>query len=241
MQQQLVTLVLSFWAAISPAYLKMPHAQEIAAAIASELEGEALGSASPVYLDANEDVGMAAYFAVRESSLDPAAAGDCASKGDPSSCLSKGVWQLRGPCGIATVAEQVHCWMTLLRYSPCPDHPIATMWGKCSGRSPLGDVEVLAAKREKRVRELLAALALPVVATGLPPMRRARVKRATPALVAAANGYLLEAIDLPLGTEQLVEVDGKRYALVIERHWHPDGFTAGPTGWHKGVTVFEVR
>jgi hypothetical protein len=47
-------------------------------------------------------------------------------------------------------------------------------------------------------------------------------------------------LDLPLGAERVAWVDGKRYVFVLERHYHPPGYVGGPTGWHKGVTVYEL-
>ena len=37
------------------------------------------------------------------------------------------------------------------------------------------------------------------------------------------------------------ELFRKRYVFVLERHYHPPGFVGGPTGYHKGVTVYEFR
>jgi hypothetical protein len=43
-----------------------------------------------------------------------------------------------------------------------------------------------------------------------------------------------------MGAEREVEVEGRRCLFVVERHFHPPGFTHGPQGWHKGVTVYEM-
>ena len=67
--------------------------------------------------------------------------------------------------------------------------------------------------------------------------RRVPVKLVTPAIVRVARTFL----DLPMGAERSVEVEGRRYVFVLERHYHPPGFVGGPIGYHKGVTVYEFR
>lgn len=67
--------------------------------------------------------------------------------------------------------------------------------------------------------------------------QRVPVKLVTPAIVRVARTFL----DLPMGAERQVDVDGRRYVFVLERHYHPPGFVGGPTGYHKGVTVYEFR
>jgi hypothetical protein len=67
--------------------------------------------------------------------------------------------------------------------------------------------------------------------------RRTIVKVVTPALIALAKSFL----DLPMGEERFVAMDGHRYVFVLERHYHPPGFVGAPNGWHKGVTVYEIR
>jgi hypothetical protein len=48
-------------------------------------------------------------------------------------------------------------------------------------------------------------------------------------------------LDLPMGAERAAEVEGHRFVFVLERHFHPLGFVGAPNGWHKGVTVYELR
>jgi hypothetical protein len=67
--------------------------------------------------------------------------------------------------------------------------------------------------------------------------RRTVVKVVTPALIAMAKTFL----NLPMGEERFVAIDGHRYVFVLERHYHPPGFVGAPNGWHKGVTVYELR
>jgi hypothetical protein len=66
---------------------------------------------------------------------------------------------------------------------------------------------------------------------------RVTLKVVTPAIVKVAKTFL----DLPMGSERAVNVEGKRYVFVLERHYHPPGFVGGPNGWHKGVTVYGMR
>jgi hypothetical protein len=66
---------------------------------------------------------------------------------------------------------------------------------------------------------------------------RVSVKLVTPELVRLARTFL----DLPMGAERPMTVDGRRYVFVLEHHYHPPGFVGGPNGWHKGVTVYELR
>jgi hypothetical protein len=44
-----------------------------------------------------------------------------------------------------------------------------------------------------------------------------------------------------MGAERVAEILGQRYIFVLERHYHPPGFVGAPSGWHKGVTAYELR
>ncbi|MGD0678179.1 MAG: hypothetical protein ABSC94_22435 [Polyangiaceae bacterium] len=59
----------------------------------------------------------------------------------------------------------------------------------------------------------------------------------TPEIARVARTFL----DLPLGSERVADVEDHRFVFVLERHYHPPGFVGAPTGWHKGVTVYEIR
>jgi len=48
-------------------------------------------------------------------------------------------------------------------------------------------------------------------------------------------------VNLPMGAEQFAEIDGQHYVFVLERHYHPPGFVGAPSGWHKGVTAYELQ
>jgi hypothetical protein len=73
------------------------------------------------------------------------------------------------------------------------------------------------------------------------PEERVKPKLVTPAIVAAAESYLSGAYHDPVGSESYADVDGRRFVFVLEWHYHPPGYIGAPTGWHKGVTVYEVR
>jgi hypothetical protein len=72
---------------------------------------------------------------------------------------------------------------------------------------------------------------------------RVRIKVVTPDIVREAQSYLGVAMHskLPIGSEHDVTIDGQRYVLRIEWHYHPAGFVGAPNGWHHGVTVYELR
>jgi len=60
---------------------------------------------------------------------------------------------------------------------------------------------------------------------------RGRIDRA---VLKAAN----EQLNLPMGVGRMLVVRGRPYLFCLEPHYHPPGYTAGPEGWHKGVTVY---
>ncbi|HVJ20945.1 MAG TPA: hypothetical protein VM686_36295 [Polyangiaceae bacterium] len=66
--------------------------------------------------------------------------------------------------------------------------------------------------------------------------RRQLRGRLDPAVVEAARWFL----NLPMGAGRFLSLNGKRYAFCLERHYHPPGYTRGPQGWHKGVTVYDA-
>jgi hypothetical protein len=70
---------------------------------------------------------------------------------------------------------------------------------------------------------------------------RVKPKLVTPGIVAAAEAYLADAFHDPVGSEKYVTVDGRDYVFVLEWHYHPQGYAGAPNGWHKGVTVYELR
>lgn len=68
--------------------------------------------------------------------------------------------------------------------------------------------------------------------------KRVMVRSAlSPEMVHTAQTFL----DLPMGTERSAFLDGRRYVFVLEWHYHAPGFVGAPTGWHKGVTIYEEQ
>ncbi len=67
------------------------------------------------------------------------------------------------------------------------------------------------------------------------------LKLVTPAIIDASERWLREFYKSPVGTQQNVVVDGRQLVFVLQWHFHPEGFVGGPTGKHKGVTVFEEQ
>jgi hypothetical protein len=81
------------------------------------------------------------------------------------------------------------------------------------------------------------------VQSGAHDGRLAPLKIVTPEIVNAAERYLGVVMKqhAPIGTEQQITLDGRRYVLRLEWHYHPPGFVGAPSGWHHGITVYEVR
>jgi hypothetical protein len=55
------------------------------------------------------------------------------------------------------------------------------------------------------------------------------------AVVRAASEQLM----LPMGAGRTLPVNGRKYLFCLEPHYREPGTGHGPTGWHKGVTVYE--
>jgi hypothetical protein len=68
--------------------------------------------------------------------------------------------------------------------------------------------------------------------------QRTPIRSAIPADVIA---FAKTLVNMPMGSEQVEEIDGQRYVFVLERHYHPPGFVGAPSGWHKGVTAYELH
>jgi hypothetical protein len=98
-----------------------------------------------------------------------------------------------------------------------------------------GELARLQSLRETRPQESEPAVDRPL--DGEWSGERVTLKVVTPAIVRVAQSFL----DLPMGDERFVAIDGHRYVFVLERHYHPPGFVGAPNGWHKGVTAYEIR
>jgi hypothetical protein len=96
--------------------------------------------------------------------------------------------------------------------------------------------------------KMIATLAVTaLVACSHPPPAHVAGERLTPKvvtrpLIAAAEAFLAASGSrAAIGSEQYETIDGRPYVLVIEWHYHPPGYVGAPNGWHKGVTVYELR
>jgi hypothetical protein len=54
------------------------------------------------------------------------------------------------------------------------------------------------------------------------------------AVLRAARDFLT----LPMGAGRVLAVNGTPFVFCLEPHYHEPGYERGPTGWHKGVTVY---
>jgi hypothetical protein len=135
-------LVLLMWHFLAPGAERLANAPRIADAIVAAVQADA--AAAPVYGSHAEDAAVMAYFAVRESWLNPGAVGD--------GNRSFGVWQMRGACAHVSVEAQARCWLAQLHASPCKGgHAVETFWGTCGHPA----YSALAARREARAHEVL--------------------------------------------------------------------------------------
>lgn len=74
-----------------------------------------------------------------------------------------------------------------------------------------------------------------------PPQKYVALKVLTPEIIDASEHWLHEVYDSPVGTRQTVVVEGRPLLFILQWHYHPPGYVGGPTGKHKGVTVFEEQ
>lgn len=83
----------------------------------------------------------------------------------------------------------------------------------------------------------------PSVEPADPPMAQHALERAQirGPLPLAVITFAKTLVNLPMGAEQVAEIDGQRYVFVLQRHYHPPGFVGAPSGWHKGVTAFALQ
>jgi hypothetical protein len=83
-----------------------------------------------------------------------------------------------------------------------------------------------------------AALAAPVTPPTIDGQQLTPIRTAIPLPVIDVAKTL---VNLPMGAEHIEEIGGQRYVFVLERHYHPPGFVGAPSGWHKGVTAYELK
>jgi hypothetical protein len=72
-------------------------------------------------------------------------------------------------------------------------------------------------------------------------LRRLKKAETSPAMLTAAAQIVRRHYSKPVGTEITVEVEGEQVIARIERHFHPEGGSAKPWGFHPGVSLFIER
>ncbi len=102
---------------------------------------------------------------------------------------------------------------------------------------------VISAEQEKAPRGAAPMMAPPQAQAAVGPAApiggtRTPIRTAIPLDVIA---FAKTLVNLPMGSEQVEEIDGQRYVFVLERHYHPPGFVGAPSGFHKGVTAYELH
>jgi hypothetical protein len=128
--------------------------------------------------------------------------------------------------------------------------PSALLWASISwsnayqaGPLPLSDAnENMCRAEEESAESDLASIAPP----SQEPSEKVRRERVFGAPVSGVlHKSVIDAardlLDLPMGSEVIIEVDGTSYGFRLEPHYHPPGYEGGPVGWHKGVTVYELE
>jgi hypothetical protein len=73
--------------------------------------------------------------------------------------------------------------------------------------------------------------------------RLRRLKRAdlSTAMMLASAEVVKRHYGRPFGSEVALEIEGKPYVARIERHFHPEGGSVKPWGYHPGVSLFAVE
>jgi len=76
----------------------------------------------------------------------------------------------------------------------------------------------------------------------LPPvvMRKLTPEELTPSLIKKAEQVLWK-FDSPIGSEIVIEDDGRSVVARFERHFHEVGGPLRPWGFHKGVTLYAAE
>jgi hypothetical protein len=145
---RLAILALAVWAIVHPRAPRLAHAEEVARAWAQAVEED---KRPPVFGTRDRDLAVGAYWAIRESWLQPSAVGDGGK--------SRGVWQLQTEAGKADLLTQARAWREMLHEGQrlCPESPAAPISGGCTGAGRrLADRRVeLALRALSRARENL--------------------------------------------------------------------------------------
>ena len=98
--------------------------------------------------------------------------------------------------------------------------------------------------RAARPAPSAAAAAPPVVSVDQLPevvMRKLTPEELTPTLIRKADEVLWKYDDAPIGSEIVLEADGKSFVARFEQHFHEIGGPKKPWGFHKGVTLYAAE
>ena len=71
-------------------------------------------------------------------------------------------------------------------------------------------------------------------------MRRLMPEELTPELIRKADDLIWNH-DAPLGTEIILDADGKPFVARFEEHYHAVGGPKRPWGAHKGITLYAAE
>ena len=72
-------------------------------------------------------------------------------------------------------------------------------------------------------------------------LRRLKKAETSPVMLAVAAQIVRRHYAKPVGTEITVELEGKQIVARMERHFHPEGGSVKPWGFHPGVSLFIKR
>jgi hypothetical protein len=74
-----------------------------------------------------------------------------------------------------------------------------------------------------------------------PKLRRMHKAEISPAMLAAAARIVRQHYSKPAGTQIELDVEGQHLYARIEVHYHPEGGSVKPWGFHHGVSLFSSR
>ena len=72
-------------------------------------------------------------------------------------------------------------------------------------------------------------------------LRKLTPEELTPALIRKADEVLWKYDDAPIGSEIVLEAEGKSFVARFEQHFHEIGGPKKPWGFHKGVTLYAAE
>jgi hypothetical protein len=109
-------------------------------------------------------------------------------------------------------------------------------------RAPAVDAASAARAPRPGAQELLVK-ATPIMPAPRLERRLRRLRRAdlSTAMMLASAEVVKQHYGRPFGSEIALEIEGRAYVARIERHFHPEGGSVKPWGYHPGVSLFAVE